>query len=67
MVLLHNLGPESVVVPLTLDDDEEGTLLVDLLQEGECRLDERRRVELALDGYGYRWLRVQRPGDRRLP
>ncbi|GAA4285824.1 alpha-amylase family protein [Georgenia daeguensis] len=67
MVLLHNLDPESVVVPLTLDDDEEGTLLVDLLQEGECRLDERRRVELALDGYGYRWLRVQRPGDRRLP
>jgi len=67
MVLLHNLGPESVVVPLTLDDDEEGTLLVDLLQEGECHLDERRSVELALDGYGYRWLRVQRPGDRRLP
>ncbi|MPV38297.1 alpha-amylase family protein [Georgenia subflava] len=66
MVLLHNFGPEPVTVPLTLDD-EPGTVLLDLLQAGECELDDRRRVELALDGYGYRWLRVKRPGDRRLP
>ena len=25
------------------------------------------RVELSLDGYGSRWLRLHRPGDRRLP
>lgn len=65
MVLLHNLGAEPVVVPVTLEDDG-GTELVDLLQDGRCRLDEKGRAELALDGYGYRWLRVMRPGDRRL-
>ena len=24
------------------------------------------RIELTLDGYGFRWLRVQEPGDHRL-
>ena len=67
MVLLHNLGPEPVVVPLVLEEDDGGTELVDLLQDGRAQLDERGRVELPLDGYGYRWLRVMHPGDRRLP
>ncbi|UNX54678.1 alpha-amylase family protein [Georgenia sp. TF02-10] len=66
VVLLHNLGPEPVTVPLTLPE-AEGTVLIDLLQQGECAVDAEHRVELALDGYGYRWLRVKRPGDRRLP
>lgn len=66
MVLLHNLGAESVVVPLRLAEDK-GTVLIDLLQTGECEIDAKGRAELALDGYGYRWLRVMHPGDRRLP
>ena len=40
--------------------------LVDLLEDGRTALDGRGRAEIALDGYGYRWLRLVRPGDRRL-
>ncbi len=65
MILLHNFGPDAVTVPLTLDE-EEGTLLVDLLQAGDCEVGPDGAVDLALEGYGYRWLRVQHPGERRL-
>jgi trehalose synthase len=67
IVALHNLSNEPVVVPLQLVDAEDGWQLVDLLDTGECALDGSGRAEVTLDGYGYRWLRVQRPEDRRLP
>ncbi|GAB3045957.1 alpha-amylase family protein [Sediminivirga luteola] len=66
LVLLHNLAPEPVVVPVELPDEAEGTVLVDLLREGSLRLDASRRVQVELDGYGYRWLRVKRENDHRL-
>ncbi|MDD9205987.1 alpha-amylase family protein [Georgenia sp. 10Sc9-8] len=66
MVLLHNLGAEAVTVPLTLPEDASA-LLVDLLNGGDCTVDERGRVEMALEGFGFRWMRVQHPGERRLP
>jgi trehalose synthase len=65
-VALHNLGPDACTVPLRLQDAVEGTRLVDQLEDGEHVLDERGRVEVDLEGYGYRWLRVVPPGDRRL-
>jgi trehalose synthase len=67
VVALHNLGPHPVTVPIRLDDAADGWALVDLLQDGEEQLDAKGRTELRLDGFGYRWLRVRRPGDRRLP
>jgi trehalose synthase len=66
MVALHNLGPEPVTVPLVLSGCGEDTRLVDLLREGCEATDGRGAVDVALDGYGYRWLRVVPPGDRRL-
>ena len=33
---------------------------------GTTRVDDEGRAELALEGYGYRWLRVVAPGTRRL-
>jgi trehalose synthase len=65
-VALHNLSPESVVVPLRLPDVPEGTRLVDQLRDGSIALDERGRADAELDGYGHRWLRVVQPGSRRL-
>jgi hypothetical protein len=65
-VALHNLSPDPCAVPLRLRDQPEGTQLVDQLCDGTTELDERGRAELALDGYGYRWLRVIPPGSRRL-
>ncbi len=66
MVAVHNLGPHGCTVPLTLDDCSGEHVLVDLLQDATTALDDRGRVELALEGYGYRWLRVVAPGSRRL-
>ncbi len=76
MIAVHNLGPDALTVPLRLDDarsgspdgdpDPEPVRLVDLLEDSACELDASGRVELELPGYGFRWLRVERPGSRRL-
>jgi len=65
LVALHNLGPEPLSVPLQLTGDE-GTVLTDLLCDGQTPLPADGRVELHVEGYGFRWLRVVRRGDRRL-
>lgn len=67
IVALHNLSNDPVVVPLQLEDADGAWALVDLLEEGRCELDDAGRAEVTLEGYGHRWLRVQRPEDRRLP
>jgi trehalose synthase len=68
IVALHNLGASPTKVPLRLPDEEEGTELLDLLADGTCALDGDSAVELDLEGYGYRWLRVRSPhGPGTLP
>ncbi|MBK5223492.1 MAG: alpha-amylase family protein [Acidimicrobiia bacterium] len=66
-VAVHNLGADPVSVPLRLDDADDSWRLVDLLSEGDCALDAGGCTEVRLDAYGHRWLRVERPGGRRLP
>jgi glycosidase len=66
MVAVHNLGPEPVMVPLRLDDCDDQVRLVDLLVDGSHDVDADGRAEIELEAYGYRWLRVVRPGTRRI-
>ena len=66
LVALHNLGPEPRTVPLTLEDCGSEHRLVDLLQAGSTSLSDDGSVELQLEGYGYRWLRVVSQDSRRL-
>ncbi|HSU35887.1 MAG TPA: alpha-amylase family protein [Propionibacteriaceae bacterium] len=66
IVLLHNLAPEAVTVPLALSNWVEGTRLSDLLGPAAVEYDGRGRLEVALEGYGYRWIRVIAPDSRRL-
>jgi glycosidase len=66
LVAVHNLGPDSCTVPLQLDECDDTWRLVDLLQNGTTPIDEKGRVELTLDGYGYRWLRLMSSDSRRL-
>jgi len=66
LIALHNLGPEPRTVPLRLEAGVAGRTLVDLLAAGTTPLDDDGKVELVLDGYGYRWLRLVTSGDRRL-
>jgi len=66
LVALHNLADTAVTVPLALPDLPAGTRLADLLVDGGHDVGEDGSVEVPLEAYGYRWLRVVRPGDRRL-
>jgi glycosidase len=64
MVALHNFGSESCIVPVQLEDALPGCVLVDLLYGlTEHPLDDNGRIELGLEPYGYRWLRLRRPED----
>ena len=66
MVALHNFGAEGVIVPVQLADAPE-CKLVDLLGSGdglaEHDLDTKGRIDIGLEPYGYRWLRLLRPED----
>jgi glycosidase len=67
IVAVHNLSPESCTVPLNLERCDDSHHLVDLLQDsGSIEIDDRGRVEVTLDGYGYRWLRLMSHDSRRL-
>jgi trehalose synthase len=65
VVALHNLGPEPVTVEVQAADEAVG--LSDLLRSEDLVADDHGRVTLALEGYGYRWLRVHPAGSARLP
>jgi trehalose synthase len=65
MVALHNFGADSTIVPIHLAGAPPGSLLVDLLHGlGGHELDSKGRIDVGLDGYGYRWLRLRRPEDQ---
>lgn len=66
LMALHNLSADPVTVPLVLAEPEPGTRLVDLLCAGAHDVGEDGSVEVLLPAYGFRWLRVVYPGDRRL-
>ncbi len=66
MLAVHNLGPEATTARLAVRDEPEGAVLSDLLQSNELELPGNGRVELDVEAYGSRWLRVLRPGDHRL-
>jgi trehalose synthase len=66
LIALHNLGPDPLTVPMHFPDYDEGTTLADLLCDGETALPANGRIELPIEGYGFRWLRIVHQGDRRL-
>ncbi|CUR57936.1 Trehalose synthase (Maltose alpha-D-glucosyltransferase) [metagenome] len=67
LVAIHNLAPTGCTVTLDLGQVHAGHHLVDLLQQTDATLvDHQGRVELTLDGYGYRWLRLAPIDSRRL-
>jgi trehalose synthase len=67
LVTVHNLGPESLTVRLALEGVADGMTLVDLLSDAQpVPVGSQGEAELALDGYGYCWLRVTPPTTRRL-
>jgi trehalose synthase len=66
LIAVHNLDAEPHKVPIVIDGCEPDARLVDLLVDESTTVGAGGKVELAIDGYGHRWLRLRRPGDRRL-
>jgi hypothetical protein len=64
---LHNGYAQGMTViefHSSLEHVPPGSILVDLLNDlTEIALDAHGRVEIDLEPYGYRWLRVLRPED----
>lgn len=65
-VAVHNFSDVPVTTTITLRDDPDAVALSDLLGPERMTLDDRNAFVLELPAYGYRWLRVVRPGDGRL-
>ena len=64
MLAVHNFGADSCIVSIELDEAPPGSVLVDLLGGlSRHELDIHGRIDLHLEAYGYRWLRVLRPGE----
>ena len=64
MAALHNFGADGCLVTIEITGLPTGSILVDLLNGlTEIPLDAAGRVEVDLEPYGYRWLRVKRPED----
>ena len=66
MIAVHNFSAEALTVTLTVSGEPDDSLLSDLLREATTPLGARGRVDVEIEAYGYRWMRVMRPGDRRL-
>ncbi|WP_127473055.1 alpha-amylase family protein [Microbacterium sulfonylureivorans] len=66
MIAVHNFADEPTRVRLAIADEPEGTELSDLFSSERVGLGARGGFELDLAAYGWRWLRVARPGDGRL-
>jgi trehalose synthase len=68
VVAVHNLGADPLELRLDVAGDRETTQVVDLLGDGGApALTDDGALELKLEGYGYRWFRLQSPDDRTPP
>ena len=65
-IALHNLGPDPVVVTLPPTGDDEEVELVDAFDHAHLAA-ATEPVDITLDGYGYRWLRLSRAGEAIIP
>ncbi len=65
VVTVHNLGAEPVTVDVPVDPDGDGLEAIDLMADRVVTGEPAARV--ALDGYGFRWLRVRPAGDLAIP
>jgi hypothetical protein len=67
-VAAHNFAPDGRTFRLEIDGaDAEGWSVVNLLDDDSgAETLERGGFDVSLDGYGHRWWRVIRPGERRI-
>jgi glycosidase len=66
MLAAHNFSPDPTTITVSIDGVSQPTRLVDLLRDDSAVTDETGRLQLSLEGYGFRWLRIVSPGEKRL-
>lgn len=66
-IVLHNLAGKRQRARFRFDGCQDWEHLHDLLGDGEPEALRDGWLELVLEAYGYRWLRVHRKGQRLLP
>ncbi|GAA3642191.1 alpha-amylase family protein [Microbacterium awajiense] len=66
VIAVHNFADAPATTRFAVADEPEGATLVDLLGAERIEIGTKGRVELEVAAYGYRWLRVSRPGDGRV-
>jgi trehalose synthase len=64
VVTAHNFSDQAATVTLAVAGTGVGVRAVDLLQTLEAEVAEDGTLQLELEPYGCRWLRILRPGDR---
>jgi trehalose synthase len=68
VIAVHNFGEEPTDVRIRLGDVPEHGRIDDLLDEREALGElEEGPLELKLDGYGYRWFRINAPDQQTAP
>jgi trehalose synthase len=65
VVTVHNLGPDPVTVRVPVDPDGLGLEASDLMSEETVA--DGTTLDVPLEGYGFRWLRVRPVGDLAIP
>jgi glycosidase len=63
LLVAHNLAAGRCRTSLKLERGDDWLGLVDLLDSGACDLHPDGTLALELEGYGHRWLRVERAGS----
>ncbi|WP_209560748.1 alpha-amylase family protein [Frigoribacterium sp. PvP032] len=67
LVATHNFAPDGRSFRVELEGATDEWQVVDVLTgDGAARPLDDGGVEIELEGYGHRWLRVVRPGEKRL-
>jgi trehalose synthase len=64
VIAVHNFADEPTRITLAVAGAGVGVRAVDLLVDGTADVGEDGIVELDVEPYGCRWLRIIRPGDR---
>ncbi|WP_153393135.1 alpha-amylase family protein [Ornithinicoccus halotolerans] len=66
VIALHNLSSDPVSVTVPVDGVQQERELVDLFAKDEVQVEDGV-LEVALEGYGFRWLRLRPAGGMQLP
>ncbi|MCU1583812.1 MAG: trehalose synthase [Microbacteriaceae bacterium] len=66
MFAVHNFSPDPTTVTLSIEGESPPMRLVDLLRDNSAVTDDKGVLQLSLEGYGFRWLRIVNPGEKRL-